>query len=166
MADERTDESLDEIDRVLLRVLSKEPRMSYNSIADRLLEEGYEMSAEGVRHRVGKLLDATSAFFLVAPEQHDWEILRVGVRVVNESGAKGTVMESLSESGFWLVCEGLGTFDIYAVATALSIEDLEALVTDVRGHELVTDVDFSIETERITDIGNYFSHGGARGGDR
>lgn len=162
MADDQTDESLDEIDRILLRILSKEPRMSYNSIANKLLEEGYEMSAEGVRHRVRKLLDATSTFFLFAPGQHDWEIVRVGLRVKAGPRAKETVMEFLTESGFWLVCDGLGTIDIYAVATAISIEDLEKLVTSVRGHELVTDVDFSIETERITDIENYFSHGVAR----
>lgn len=153
-----TDDTLDEIDRILLRILSKNPRMSYASIAEKLEEEGHEMSGEGVRHRVTKLLDATSTFFLFAPGKHDWEILRVGVTVSGAPNAKSKVSNMLSEKGFWLVCRGLGTIDIYAVATAESVEEYDELLEKVRSHDFVEDVEFSIETERITDLKHYFSN--------
>ena len=159
MNKKRTEEGLDEIDRILLRLLSEEPRMSYSSIAKRLAAAGHEMSSEGVRNRVRKLLEMTSAFFLLAPEDHEWEILRIGLSLEDVTDAKSEVRSFLADTGFWLICDGMGTIDVYAVATSTSIADIDALLTSVRSHELVEDVDFSIETERVTDIENYFSHG-------
>lgn len=149
---------IDEIDRTLLRILSKNPRMPYTSIAEELESEGFEMSGEGVRHRVSKLLDATSTFFLLAPNDHDWEIVRLGITTVDAQGAKSEVIETLTDDGFWLVCRGIGDTDIYAVATATSVDVVDDLVTEVEAHELVSDVDFSIETDRVTDLEQYFAH--------
>lgn len=159
MTKKPTDDGLDEIDRILLRLLSEEPRMSYSSIAERLEADGHEMSSEGVRNRVRKLLQMTSAFFLVAPEDHDWEILRIGISLEDAPGVRPKVRSFLAENGFWLICDGTGTIDIYAVATSTSVEDIDTLIMSVRSHSSVEEVDFSIETKRVTDLENYFSHG-------
>lgn len=159
-----SDEGLDEIDRILLRLLSKNPRMPYTSIADRLEETGHEMSSEGVRHRVRKLLELTSAFFLLAPEKHDWQILRVGVILEDTPDVMPDVRSFLSNHGFWLVCNGMGTIDIYAVATATSVEEIHTILMNVRSHSSIESVDFSIETKRETNLENYFSHNSTANG--
>ncbi|THE66330.1 Lrp/AsnC family transcriptional regulator [Salinadaptatus halalkaliphilus] len=150
-------DGVDEIDRAILKVLAQDPRTPYADIADRLVDEGYELSAEGVRNRVSKLLQKTSPFFLLEPEEHDWEILRLAVSVADASGARDDVMERIADMPFWLVCKGIGTYDVYAVATAASNADVDALVQQVKTMETVTNVEFSIETGRDTNVDDYLS---------
>lgn len=83
----RSDE-FDEIDTQILVILSENPRMPYQKLYPRLADEGYEMSAEGVRHRVSDLMEATTPFFLLDPDQISWEIVRISVRATNEPGDK------------------------------------------------------------------------------
>lgn len=147
---------LDEIDRLLLQILSENPRMPYAEIADELQEEGFEMSGEGIRNRVGKLFESTSAFFLLAPEEHEWELFRLSVTVAEEANAKQRVLEQMAEFDLWLVCASLGVPDIYAVGTAVTTQNIDGVVSQVRSLDLVEHVDVSIETARHTNIYNYF----------
>jgi len=57
-------DAFDAINTQILMILSEDPRMSYQTVSRRLSEEGYEMSAEGVRWRVTDLMAATTALFL------------------------------------------------------------------------------------------------------
>lgn len=147
---------LDEIDRLLLRILSENPRKPYSEIADELRKEGFEMSGEGIRNRVGKLFESTSAFFLLAPEEHEWELFRLSVTVAEEADAKREVLDRMAELDLWLVCASLGVPDIYAVGTAVTTQNIDAVVSQVRSLDLVEHVDVSIETARHTNIYNYF----------
>lgn len=147
---------LDEIDRILLRILSENPRKPYSEIAEELQEEGFEMSGEGIRNRVGKLFESTSAFFLLAPEEHEWELFRLSVTVAKEEDAKQRVLDQMAELDLWLVCASLGVPDIYAVGTAVTTKNIDDVVSKVRSLESVEDVDLSIETARHTNIHNYF----------
>ncbi|ELY50452.1 Lrp/AsnC family transcriptional regulator [Natronolimnohabitans innermongolicus] len=148
---------VDDIDRAILKILADDPRMPYSEIARVLADKGHELSTEGVRKRVSKLLDRTSPFFLLEPEEHDWEIVRLAISVTDEPGAKDALLEEIAEMPFWLVCKGIGTYDIYAVATAVSNEDVDALVQHVREIDTVADIEFSIETSRDTTVDDYLT---------
>lgn len=150
-------EGLDDIDRQILRILAENPRMPYSDIADRLEEEGHEMSSEGIRYRVSNLFETTSIQLLTAPKEHGWDVLRLLITVTNGVDAKASVFASLSEMPFWLNCRTMGSFDIYAVATTQSIQDADELITDVRELEDVESVEYALETDRKTDIKNYLS---------
>lgn len=156
MANDRIGD-LDEIDRLLLRILSRDPRMPYSDIADALAEEGHEMSGEGIRYRVSKLLEVTSVFFLLGPDEHGWEIYRLGITVTDAPRALERAFEAVSELDLWLTSAGLGDPDIYAVGTAVSNEEINRVIGDVRAIDAVKSVDFSIETRRQTNIHNYLS---------
>lgn len=152
-----TFEGLDEIDRHILRILAQDPRIPYSDISDRLEEEGYEMSGEGIRYRVSKLYESSSVLLLTAPREHGWEVLRIDVTVSDEADAKSKVMERLAEEKFWLVSRGLGTFDIYAVATVRSNREADDLVSTVKEIDAIDSVTHTLETDRITDLDNYLA---------
>lgn len=146
---------LDEIDRIILRILAQDPRAPYSDIAERLKDEGHEMSGEGIRHRVSNILDRTSIFFLLAPEDHTWEIVRLAVRAADGEGDKAAAFETLSDMKFWLVCRGFGDFDFYAVASAATTQEVDDLVSEVRELDVVDEVEHSLETNRRTDVNDY-----------
>lgn len=147
--------SLDEIDHVIVGILAQNPRTPYSEIADVLTTKGHELSAEAIRKRVGKIFDATSMFFLLSPEQHSWEIVRVGVKVDTEPGARAAVYDRLADQDLWFVARGFGSLDFYVVGTATSNEAVEALLTAIRELEHVVAVEYIVETSRVTNIENY-----------
>lgn len=151
--------SLDEIDHVILSILSKNPRTPYSDIADALAERGHSLSAEAIRKRVAKIFEATSMFFLLSPDEHDWEIVRIAVRVNDEPGSKEAALEAIADMNVWFINRGFGSFDLYAVGTAASNEEVDRLLTTVRELEYVTDVEYIVETGRITNIENYLLSG-------
>lgn len=147
--------TLDEIDRILLRILAQDPRAPYSEIADRLEEEGFEMTGEGIRYRISKLYESTSLLLLTTPKEHGWENLRILISTANTPGSKDKAHQKLTEMDFWIVCRGIGSFDLYANATVPSNGAAEDLVSDVRELECVEDVHFYLETGRETDYDNY-----------
>ena len=148
---------LDEIDRHILRILAQTPRIPYSDISERLKEEGFDMSGEGIRYRVSNLYDSTSVLLLTDPKEHGWEVFRMVVRVVDQEGAKERAMDAMAEENFWLVCRGVGDFDIYAVATVKSVSAGEELVDAVRSIDVVEEAEHSIETDRTARLNNYLS---------
>lgn len=149
----------DEIDRLILKKLSSNPRIPYADIADYLAREGHEMSSEGVRGRVSKLLEQTSIFFLIDTQQHQWEIVRLVVTTAEAPSARERVFEDVSDLPFWIVTDGLGSFDIYAVAAVASVVEANQLVTEVEEMEGVENVEFSVETNRNANVDDYFTAG-------
>ncbi len=149
------DLTIDEIDRKILDILATDARRPYADITDELAKDGIELSSEAIRHRVRKLLDGMTSFFLPRPEQTNWKIFLVTIRTANEPDAKTTVFEAISEMNFWFVAEGLGSIDIYGIATAETVEDIDDLLVEVRGLEDVAEVDYFIETDRAVNIQKY-----------
>jgi DNA-binding Lrp family transcriptional regulator len=149
--------ALDEIDRILLRILAQDPRAPYSEIAKRLNEEGYEMTGEGIRYRISRLYESTSLLLLTTPKQHGWENLRLLISTEDTKGAKASVKQRLTEMDFWIVCKGIGSFDLYANATVPSNEETDRLVTEVREQDGVEEVHFHLETDRISNYDNYLS---------
>lgn len=152
-------ENFDDIDTHILRILTEDPRMPYQDIANELADEGYEMSAEGIRHRVSKLIDATTAFFLLEPEHMSWEIVRIAARASDGPGDKTDTFERISEMPFWHVTKGIGTYDVYAVGMAPTLADIEELVTTIREYECVETIDHIVVTERHSDLDDYYRTG-------
>lgn len=150
-------EEMDDIDRNILRILAEDPRLPYSDIADELSQMGADMSSEGVRYRVTNLFDATSIHLLTSPQQYGWNVLRLSITVENEPQAKDQVFDELAEMPIWLYCRVFGSFDLYAVATTSSLQAADSLVDDVSEIEYVENVEFSLETERETDIQSYLS---------
>lgn len=148
--------SMDEVDRIIIGILAANPRIPYTKIATKLKERDHDMSAEGVRKRVDKLLERTTPFFLIAPSEHDWNLIRFAITVADKPGAEDAVMDALSGRDFWFLGQGFGTYDIYAVANAPSNAAVNDLINQVRGLETVKDLTYSIETERRVDIDNYY----------
>lgn len=146
---------IDEIDRKIIEILASDPRRPYADITDELAADGIEMSSEGVRRRVRKLLDQMTSFFLPRPEGYDWEIFVVTIRTNDEPDAKRRAFEAVSDMDFWFVSEGFGTIDVYAIATAESIDDIDDLLVEVRTLESVAEVEHFIETDRTVNIGKY-----------
>lgn len=149
-------EGMDDIDRIILGILSDNPRTPYSDIAAELEDRGYEMSGEGIRYRVQNLFEATSTFFMLDPEEHDWHVLRLVVSVADAPGAKDRTVEAIQEMPFWFISSGIGSFDVYAVATAMTTAEVDDLLGEVRGIEDVEDVEFFLETNRSTDVSKYF----------
>lgn len=149
-------DEFDEIDSNILVILSEDPRMSYGAVSERLERRGYDMSAEGVRHRVSKLMDATTAFFLLDPEQVSWEIVRISVRASDGPGDKREAFDRIAALPFWHVTKGIGTYDIYAVGMAPGLEDIEAMVTEIREYDAVDRVEYIVVTERDSDLDDYY----------
>lgn len=147
---------LDEIDRMILGILSDDPRTPYSDIAAELEKNGYQMSSEGIRYRVQHLFEATSTFFMLNPESHDWHVLRLSIGVDDSTDAKSAVIEELQEMSFWFLSSGIGSFDIYANVLAKTLGEVDDLITDVRSIDEVETVDFFLETHRMTDIRKYF----------
>jgi DNA-binding Lrp family transcriptional regulator len=147
--------TIDEIDRRILAILAKDPRIPYSDISHELAEEGFELSSEAVRQRVTSLLDVTTSFFLLRPDAHEWEIVLVTVRTEGGTGAKADVFEAMSEMSFWFVGSGFGTVDIYAHATVSSTAEVDRLVNDVRELEAASEVDYFVETGRSTAVERY-----------
>jgi DNA-binding Lrp family transcriptional regulator len=147
--------TIDEIDRRILAILAKDPRIPYSDISHELAEEGFELSSEAVRQRVTSLLDVTTSFFLLRPDAHEWEIVLVTVRTEGGTGAKADVFEAMSEMNFWFVGSGFGTVDIYAHATVSSTAEVDRLVNNVRELEAASEVDYFVETDRSTAVERY-----------
>lgn len=156
MANQRNPPTLDEIDWEILRLLAADPRRPYSDISEELRIRGHEMSGEGIRYRVDKILDTMSIFFLLHPNEQDWEVIIFLINVDNEPGAKEQLAEELFGGKFWFVSRGFGSFDVYAIATAATTNDIEGLLTEVRGYDHVTNVDYLVETHRELEISNYF----------
>jgi DNA-binding Lrp family transcriptional regulator len=156
MTDERSDD-LDEIDRKILRILSEDPRASYANIADQLGEDGYEMTAEGIRYRVSQLYESTSLVLMTQPQKHGWENLRLNITISGGAKEKQRVFDALSEMSFWIICRGFGSYDLYANATVPSNKAVDRVVSNVRDIEAVESVEFYLETERQTNFDNFLS---------
>jgi DNA-binding Lrp family transcriptional regulator len=148
--------ALDAIDTQILVILSEDPRMSYQKLSRRLAEEGYEMSAEGVRRRVTDLMEATRPFFLLDPEQFAWEIVRISVRATDGPGDKQAAFERIVEMPFWHVTKGIGTYDIYGVGMAPTLSEIEGMVSEIRGYDCVDQVDHIVVTDRESDLEDYY----------
>lgn len=154
---DRSLEELDEIDRQILRILGQDPRLPYSDIAEKLEEEGHQMSSEGIRYRVSNLFETTSILLLTAPKQHGWEVVRLFITVANEPDAKDITFDQLVEMDFWMTCRLIGDFDFYAIATIKSNSAADELIDDVQGLDHVTEVEYSFETDRVTDVDKYLS---------
>ena len=155
--DEDIIEHLDEIDREIIRLLSQHPRAPYRELAETLEERGHEMSGEGVRYRVSRILEATSVFLLLSPAEHGWEIVRVGIEVSNAPGATETVSQQIAETEAWLVCQGFGSFDVWAVGTTKDNKRIREFLSEIRGLDCVERVHHFVETERDTMMEDYLS---------
>lgn len=149
------DLQIDEIDRKILEILASDARRPYADISDELAKDGVDMSPEAIRHRVRKLLDGMTSFFLPRPEQTNWKIFLVTIQTADEPDAKQTVFEAISGMNFWFVAEGLGSIDIYGIATAETVDDIDDLLVQVRGLDGVTQVEYFIETDRTVNIKKY-----------
>jgi len=149
-------ETLDEIDWKITQLLSKDPRRPYSDISQELETNGYELSSEGVRKRVQKIMETMSIFFMVNPIEQDWEVMVFLVEVSNDAEAKDAVYDRLQDDEFWFVSQGFGSFDLYAVATVATTRDIESLLRRVRSYEYVDAVSYLIETERTVENSNYF----------
>jgi hypothetical protein len=147
--------TIDEIDRRILAVLAKDPRIPYSDISKELAEDGVELSSEAIRRRVTSLLEITTSFFLLRPDTHEWEIVLITVQTDGGTSAKAEAFEAMSEMNFWFVGSGFGTVDLYAHATVSSTAEVDRLVNDVREIDATSEVDYFIETERTTAVERY-----------
>ena len=146
---------IDEIDRRILAVLAKDPRIPYSDISNELAEDGFELSSEAIRRRVTSLLEITTSFFLLRPDTHEWEIVLITVQTDGGTSAKIEAFEAMSEMNFWFVGSGFGTVDLYAHATVNSTAEMDRLVNNVREIEATSEVDYFVETERTTAVERY-----------
>lgn len=150
-------ESFDEIDGEILQILAENPRMPYSEITDRLSEAGYEMSTEGVRYRVSKILETTTVFFLLDPQEMTWEIIRLAVSATDAPDAKQDTFDLLCDLPFWHVSRGVGTYDVYAVGSVPSIAAVDELTTTIREYEFVDQVDYLVVTDRNRSMSSYLN---------
>lgn len=150
-------ETFDEIDSTILHILAENPRKPYSEITAELAESGHDMSTEGVRYRVEKILETTTVFFLLDPQETEWELVRLAVTAADESGAKRRTFEALQELPFWHVSSGLGSYDAYAVGSLPNIKAIDEILTKIREYEFVTEVDHLVVTERNRDMNSYLN---------
>jgi DNA-binding Lrp family transcriptional regulator len=150
-------ETFDEIDSTILHILAANPRKPYSAITEELAEAGYDMSTEGVRYRVEKILEMTTVFFLLDPQETDWELVRLAVTATDDPGAKREAFETLQDLPFWHVSAGLGSYDVYAVGSLPSVKAVEETLTEIRELDCVADVNHIIVTDRNRDMSSYLN---------
>jgi DNA-binding Lrp family transcriptional regulator len=148
-------DDFDELDGHIMEILVERPRAPYTEIQELLAEKGHDLSTEGIRYRVKKIIESTSVFFLIDPSTVPSEILRVTVRAENEPGAKEEAFEYITQMPFWHISRGMGTFDIFAVGSFPTIERAETVITEMRQHEAIEQVDFILVSERNRSMENY-----------
>lgn len=149
-------DTFDEIDGHILRILSLDPRAPYSDIAEELKDVGFEMSSEGIRYRVRKLMKATRTFFLLDPEDLGWNIVRVSVTAAKHEGAKDEAFDRMVELPFWHVTRGLGTTDIFAIGMARSIGEIEEYMTLIDELDCVASTGYIIVTDRVSNLNHYY----------
>ena len=149
--------TFDRIDSIILHILAEEPRKPYSEITKELADAGHEMSTEGVRYRVEKILETTTVFFLLDPQETQWELVRLAVTATDESGAKQRTFDLLTDLPFWHVSAGLGSYDVYAVGSLPDVEAVDRTLRKIREHDSVADVDHIIVTERNRDMSSYLN---------
>jgi DNA-binding Lrp family transcriptional regulator len=150
-------EPFDEIDNAILHILATDPRKPYSEITDELADAGYDMSTEGVRYRVEKILEMTTVFFLLDPQKTEWELVRLAVTATEDPQAKQKTFEFMKELPFWHVSAGLGSYDVYAVGSLPNVEAIEETLTEIRELEFIAEVDYIIVTERNRDMSSYLN---------
>lgn len=150
-------ETFDEIDNVILHSLAENPRKPYSEITAELAERGYEMSSEGVRYRVEKILETTTVFFLLDPKETNWEVVRLAVTAADAPDAKQRTFDFLQDMPFWHVSSGLGSYDVYAVGSLPDVDAIDDALTEIREQEFVEAVDHLIVTERNRDMSSYLN---------
>ena len=150
-------EVFDKIDKEILTVLAQNPRIPYSELSERLGESGYEMSSEGIRYRVSKILETTTVFFLLDPQKTTWEVIRVMVVTTEDPGAKENTFQMVSNMPFWHVSRGIGTYDLFAVGSASSMNNVDGLVTTIKEYEFVKKIDYIVVTDRNRDMESYLS---------
>ena len=149
------DVDIDEIDAVILKILASDPRAPYTDIAQKVEEAGFELSGEGVRYRVQRLIDVTKTFFFIDLEQVSGEIVRIAVTTTDEEGAKDRTFQELSDMQFWHITRGVGTYDIYAVGLTSTMREMDGLLTSIRELDSVESVEHVLSTERTSSIDAY-----------
>ncbi|MFC6963980.1 Lrp/AsnC family transcriptional regulator [Halocatena marina] len=149
-------ENFDDIDSHILKILTSDPRAPYSDIAEELKEAGYKMSSEGIRYRVSKLMEATTAFFLLDPDDLSWEIVRIAVKATNADSMKDEAFDRISEMPFWHVTRGIGTYDVYAVGMAPSMRKIDEFVTTIREFDCVENIEHIVVTERRSNLDDYY----------
>lgn len=149
-------DGFDEIDGHILRILSLDPRAPYSDIADELKEVGYDMSSEGIRYRVQKLMKATRTFFLLDPEDLGWQIVRIAVTASEYAGAKDEAFELMVGMPFWHVTRGLGSIDIFAIGMARTVSEIEEYITAISEADCIETVGYTIVTDRASNLDNYY----------
>lgn len=150
-------DTFDEIDSTILHSLAENPRKPYSEITDELAEFGYDMSTEGVRYRVEKILEMTTVFFLLDPQETEWELVRLAVTATDAPDAKQRTFEAVRDMPFWHVSSGLGSYDVYAVGSLPDVKTVDDTMTMIREYEFVADVDYIIVTERNRDMSSYLN---------
>jgi len=150
-------DTFDEIDGAILQELAENPRIPYSELTDILAELGYEMSAEGVRYRVDKIIELTTVFFLIDPQAVSWEVLRMAVSTEDTDDAKSEAFDLLCDSPLWHVSRGIGSYDIYAVGSAPTLRMVDELVTSVEEADCVSNVEYIVVTERNKDMTQYMN---------
>lgn len=149
--------TFDEIDSTILHSLAENPRKPYSEITDELAEAGYDMSTEGVRYRVEKILQMTTVFFLLDPQEIEWEVVRLAVTATDAPDAKRRTFEAVRDMPFWHVSSGLGSYDVYAVGSLPDTKAVDETLTALREFEFVADVDYIVVTERNRDMNSYLN---------
>lgn len=150
-------EIFDEIDKQILDILSHNPRIPYSKLAEQLEDSGFQMSTEGIRYRVSKIFEATTVFFLLDPQQLSWEVIRLAITTIDELDAKENMFQMVSDMPFWHVSRGIGTYDLFAVGSAPSMNAVDILVTNIQEHESIKEVDYLVVTDRNRDMESYLS---------
>lgn len=150
-------ETIDEIDSTILDILAENPRKPYSEITGELAESGFDMSTEGVRYRVEKILETTTVFFLLDPEETEWELVRVMISATDAPGAKEETFKFVRDLPFWHVSSGLGSYDVYAVGSLPNVKAVDETLTKIRESEAVEEVDYIVVTERNRDMSSYLN---------
>jgi DNA-binding Lrp family transcriptional regulator len=150
-------EMFDEIDKQILDVLSHNPRIPYSKLADQLEDSGHMMSTEGIRYRVSKILEVTTVFFLLDPQKLSWEVIRLAITTTDEPDAKEEMFQMVSDMPFWHVSRGIGTYDLFAVGSAPSMNAVDTLVTTIREQDFIKEIEYIVVTDRNRDMESYLS---------
>jgi DNA-binding Lrp family transcriptional regulator len=150
-------ETFDEIDSTILHILAENPRKPYSEITEELSEAGFDMSTEGVRYRVENILDTTTVFFLLDPDETEWELVRLAITATDDPGATEQTFEVVRDLPFWHVSSGLGSYDVYAVGSLPNVRAIDETLTKIREYEFVESVEHIVVTERNRDMSSYLN---------
>ena len=148
---------MDTLDSEILILLAKEPRITLNELSSRLKRKGIDISIEGVRKRVSRVLKNSLFMPFIKWEEYGLSLLTVEIKVRGGMEARKQVVDNVKKIGSFLNLFTFGNFDVIAFFTIKGKSRISSIIDRLKEIPRVKEVSHSMITEQQISLENIFS---------